>query len=154
MTALRDSDFVVWDGEIIPGDDARGAASEARHGGRLITAALARHLGPEAIGGAGFRSDVSGMNGMDGVCRAWHYSIEPAAGRPNPAHFSDQPSWSGSRRSLASVAKGFAIAGGNRDLGYLRNRRGTVPLAAFDWPIYQSAFQARAIAQLTVAGAI
>lgn len=149
MTTLRDTDFVVWDGEIIPGDDAREAAAEARHGGRLITGHLARQL--SVTDGASEREaelnrqSLSGEMGDAAVHRNWHYAIDPAGGGTQTCEVlnaaTDGVRYStGSARAWRSVAEGLAKAGGDRDLGYLRARRGVVPLAAFDWPVYQAAF--------------
>ena len=129
-------------------------ASMARHGGRLITAKLVERLTVHAEASereaALNRESLSGELGDVAVHRTWHYSIDPAGGGSQTCDVLNAVAGlryaTGSKAAWADVAEGLAKAGGDRDLGYLRARRGTVPLAAFDWPIYRAAMQATAVA--------
>lgn len=112
MTTLRDTDFVVWNGEIIPGDDAREAAAEARLGARLIT----KGITSEALSGRSpavvlkevLASDLDEETVRLEIGRIWRQLIEPSMGLGRIARL-EARGWDAGTVWLREEAMGWPI---------------------------------------------
>ena len=101
---------------------ARDRATEARHGGRYITGALAR-----AINNDGIRARFAGEDGPEALAEIWRYTASPSG------------STTDGRDTTQRYARSAAAIGGVDWEHSAYWQAPLLPEAAFDWPIYRAA---------------